>query len=103
AATFCLMYAFPLLLLIQGDFPFSEVARPAAFALTCWGGALYLWAGALYFGQVVAAVRRARTAPRGELFSSCGDAARGGAPVVRTLTALGGDRTGTAQQAADTE
>ncbi|KEI44012.1 CDP-diacylglycerol--glycerol-3-phosphate 3-phosphatidyltransferase [Saccharopolyspora rectivirgula] len=65
AATFCLMYAFPLLLLIQGDFPFSEVARPAAFALTCWGGALYLWAGVLYFGQVVAAVRRARTAPRG--------------------------------------
>lgn len=61
AATFCLMYAFPLLLLVQGDFPFSEVVRPFAYAFTCWGGALYVWAGLLYLGQVLAAVRQART------------------------------------------
>src|SRR5699024_10538429 len=61
AATFCLMYAFPLLLLVQGDFPFSEVVRPFAYAFTCWGGARYVWAGLLYRGQVVAAVRDART------------------------------------------
>lgn len=61
AATFCLMYAFPLLLLVQGDFPLSDVVRPFAYAFTCWGGALYLWAGLLYLGQVVAAVREART------------------------------------------
>jgi cardiolipin synthase len=63
AATFCLMYAFPLLLLVQEDFPFSDVARPLAYAFTFWGGALYLWAGILYLGQVVAAVRQARTKP----------------------------------------
>lgn len=61
AATFCLMYAFPLLLLVQEDFAFAGVARPIAYAFTCWGGALYVWAGALYLVQVIAAVRAART------------------------------------------
>ncbi|GAB3289862.1 CDP-alcohol phosphatidyltransferase family protein [Parasphingorhabdus pacifica] len=62
AATFCLMYAFPLLLLVQGDFAFSEVVRPIAYAFTCWGGALYLWAGVLYLSQVISAVRLSRAA-----------------------------------------
>ncbi|WP_181188381.1 CDP-alcohol phosphatidyltransferase family protein [Actinopolyspora mortivallis] len=57
AATFCLMYAFPLLLLVQGDFALDWLARPVAYAFTCWGGALYLWAGVLYLGQVISAVR----------------------------------------------
>ncbi|GAA2350594.1 CDP-alcohol phosphatidyltransferase family protein [Saccharopolyspora halophila] len=61
AATFCLMYAFPLLLLVQEDFIGADVVRPIAYAFTCWGGALYLWAGILYLGQVIAAVRQART------------------------------------------
>ncbi|MDR7300128.1 cardiolipin synthase [Haloactinomyces albus] len=61
AATFCLMYAFPLLLLVQGDFSFDAVVRPVAYAFTCWGGALYLWAGVLYLVQVIAAVRVAHT------------------------------------------
>lgn len=61
AATFCLMYAFPLLLLVQEDFTGADVVRPIAYAFTCWGGALYVWAGILYLTQVVAAVRRART------------------------------------------
>lgn len=62
AATFCLMYAFPLLLLVQGDFSFDIVVRPFAYAFTCWGAALYLWAGVLYLIQVFAAVRVAHTA-----------------------------------------
>ncbi|GAA4840538.1 CDP-alcohol phosphatidyltransferase family protein [Saccharopolyspora rosea] len=64
AATFCLMYAFPLLLLVQAESAVTAVARPIAYAFTCWGGALYLWAGILYLGQVVAAVRQTRSAPR---------------------------------------
>ncbi|ASU78424.1 CDP-diacylglycerol--glycerol-3-phosphate 3-phosphatidyltransferase [Actinopolyspora erythraea] len=60
AATFCLMYAFPLLLLVQGDFALDWIARPFAYAFTGWGAALYLWAGLLYLGQVVGAVRLAR-------------------------------------------
>lgn len=59
AATFCLLYAFPLLLIgaHQGTVP--DIARPIAWAFTIWGTALYLWAGAVYFGQIVRLVRRA--------------------------------------------
>ncbi len=65
AATFCLMYAFPLLLLVQEEnFALASLIRPLAYAFTCWGGALYLWAGILYLIQVVAALRVARTRPR---------------------------------------
>ncbi|WP_199432220.1 CDP-alcohol phosphatidyltransferase family protein [Qaidamihabitans albus] len=55
-ATFNLMYAFPLLLLTQGDSTAAEIARPFAYAFTLWGGALYLWSGALYVLQTVRAV-----------------------------------------------
>ena len=65
AATFCLMYAFPLLLVVQEDFTGADVVRPIAYAFTCWGGALYVWAGILYLGQVIAAVRQARTSAAG--------------------------------------
>lgn len=61
AATFCLMYAFPLLLLVQEDFAFESVVRPLAYAFTGWGAVLYLWAGVLYLTQVAAAVRLARS------------------------------------------
>ena len=44
---------------LQQEFPFADIARPVAYAFTCWGGALYLWAGVLYLSQVVVAVRRA--------------------------------------------
>ena len=60
AATFCLMYAFPLLLLVQAEFAYAGVIRPIAYAFTCWGGVLYVWAGVLYLIQVAAAVRTAR-------------------------------------------
>ena len=52
AATFNLLYAFPLLLLAARDGTLADVARPIAWAFTIWGTALYLWAGALYVVQV---------------------------------------------------
>ncbi|MGY1739756.1 MULTISPECIES: CDP-alcohol phosphatidyltransferase family protein [unclassified Blastococcus] len=65
AATFILLYAFPLLLLADGDGPLVAVAQPVAWALTIWGGVLYVAAGVLYVVQVlgiVAAERRAAAA-----------------------------------------
>lgn len=59
-ATFVLMYAFPLLLLVQGDSTAATIAAPLAYAFTIWGGALYLWSGALYVAQTVLAVTRDR-------------------------------------------
>jgi len=59
AATFALMYGFPLLLLAQGGSTAAEVARPIAYAFTIWGSVLYLWSGAVYVVQAVTALRRA--------------------------------------------
>jgi cardiolipin synthase (CMP-forming) len=53
AATFLLLYAFPLLLLADGDSTAQHVVQPIAYAFTIWGGVFYLLAGALYVVQAV--------------------------------------------------
>lgn len=61
AATLCLLYAFPLLLLADNAHGVLEaLAQPFAVAFTVWGAALYLWSGVLYLVQVVLTVRDAR-------------------------------------------
>ncbi|MFD4671105.1 CDP-alcohol phosphatidyltransferase family protein [Lentzea sp. NPDC058450] len=57
AATFNLLYAFPLLLLAQGDSAWAQTALPIAYAFTAWGGALYLWSALLYVYQFFLALR----------------------------------------------
>ncbi|KJK44968.1 CDP-diacylglycerol--glycerol-3-phosphate 3-phosphatidyltransferase [Lentzea aerocolonigenes] len=57
AATFNLLYAFPLLLLAQGDSAWAQLAQPFAYAFTAWGGALYLWSALLYVYQFFQALR----------------------------------------------
>jgi cardiolipin synthase len=61
AATFCLLYAFPLLLIGAHHGTVADVARPIAWAFTIWGTALYLWAGAVYLRQAGQLVRQARS------------------------------------------
>jgi cardiolipin synthase len=51
AATLNLLYAFPLLLLASHDNTLADIARPFAWAFTCWGVFLYWWAGWLYVVQ----------------------------------------------------
>lgn len=61
AATLCLLYAFPFLLLadnVQGWL--QAVAQAFAVAFTVWGGALYVWSGVLYLVQVRLTVRAAK-------------------------------------------
>jgi CDP-diacylglycerol--glycerol-3-phosphate 3-phosphatidyltransferase len=60
AATFLLLYAFPILLLAQGSGPVAAFAEPVARALTIWGTAFYLLAGLLYVVQAAGLVRTAR-------------------------------------------
>jgi cardiolipin synthase len=64
AATFCLLYAFPLLLLAGRHGTVADVARPIGWAFTIWGTALYVWAGVLYVVQVVQLVRADSVAGR---------------------------------------
>jgi cardiolipin synthase len=57
AATFCLLYAFPLLLLGTYSGTLADIARPIAWAFTIWGATLYLWSGAVYLHQISRLVR----------------------------------------------
>ena len=62
AATFNLLYAFPMLLaaLPERDDLLSTVFRPLGWAFTTWGSVLYMWAGVLYAVQVRQLVRADR-------------------------------------------
>jgi cardiolipin synthase len=57
AATYNLLYAFPLLLLGAGDNTAATIARPLGWAFAGWGIALYWWAAVLYVRQGRALVR----------------------------------------------
>jgi len=70
AATFNLLYAFPILLLSSVEGVIGDVAQPLGWAFAWWGVGLYLLAAVLYAIQA-AAVIRAR--------SSAGHAAPGAA------------------------
>lgn len=52
AATFNLLYAFPLLLLGDGTGVVADLARVFGWAFAVWGIGLYWWAGLLYAWQV---------------------------------------------------
>ncbi|MFJ7592780.1 CDP-alcohol phosphatidyltransferase family protein [Streptomyces sp. NPDC097617] len=52
AATFNLMYAFPLLLLSDGSGWLAWLAAVFGWAFAVWGTTLYWWAGILYVVQV---------------------------------------------------
>lgn len=52
AATFNLLYAFPLLLLGDGDGVVATLAKVFGWAFAVWGIGLYWWAGLLYAWQV---------------------------------------------------
>ena len=62
AATFNLLYAFPLLLLGDGadatGIDYHDVARIAGWAFAIWGTVLYWWAGLLYIEQARRILRR---------------------------------------------
>ncbi|MBI5027713.1 MAG: CDP-alcohol phosphatidyltransferase family protein [Actinobacteria bacterium] len=58
AATFALLYDFPLVLLGTGDDLWHTVARVLGWACVIWGAGLYWWSGLLYIGQGVDVIRR---------------------------------------------
>jgi CDP-diacylglycerol--glycerol-3-phosphate 3-phosphatidyltransferase len=62
AATFNLLYAFPMLLLSAGHGELATVCRPMGWAFALWGTALYWWALVLYVVQVRQLLRAHREA-----------------------------------------
>ena len=57
AATFNLIYAFPLMLLGDGDSTLAHVALPIGWAFAWWGTLLYWLAAVMYAVQVTGMVR----------------------------------------------
>ena len=68
AATFNLLYAFPMLLaaLPGNDGVLATVFRPMGWAFATWGSVLYLWAGVLYVLQVRQVLREDRAGSSAE-------------------------------------
>jgi cardiolipin synthase (CMP-forming) len=64
AATWNLLYAFPLLLMAQVSDTLAVVAQPAGWAFVWWGTGLYWVAGALYAVQVRDLVQAAKAEAR---------------------------------------
>jgi cardiolipin synthase len=62
AATASLLYAFPLLLLGEGEGAIQTLADVLGWAFTIWGVGLYWWAGILYAYQVSQLMRLPRQA-----------------------------------------
>ena len=60
AATASLLYAFPLLLLGEGDGSLQTTADVLGWAFAIWGTGLYWWAGILYAYQVIQLLRMPR-------------------------------------------
>ena len=65
AATLLLLYAFPGLLMADGDGLLATLAAPFAWALTIWGTALYVLAGVFYVIQVIGLLAAERSAGPG--------------------------------------
>jgi cardiolipin synthase len=57
AATFSLLYAFPLVLLGAGPGTLALVSRVLGWAFALWGTGLYWWAGWLYLAQTYLLLR----------------------------------------------
>jgi cardiolipin synthase (CMP-forming) len=64
AATFNLLYAFPILLLSTVEGSVGDIARPVGWAFAWWGVTLYWLAAVLYAIQATSVIR-ARSATRG--------------------------------------
>lgn len=62
AATFCLFYALPILMISQAFPDAAPIADPVGWAFALWGLFLYWWAGIVYLIETVRVTR----IPRGE-------------------------------------
>jgi cardiolipin synthase len=65
-ATFCLFYAFPILLIGQAFPGIAFLSAPVGWAFALWGAFLYWWAGVIYIVETLRVVRIPRVADSAE-------------------------------------
>ena len=58
AGTFCLLYAFPLILIGASEGILGDICKVLGWAFALWGTGLYLWAGVLYLEQATRVIRQ---------------------------------------------
>lgn len=58
AGTFCLLYAFPLILIGASEGTLGDVCKVLGWAFALWGTGLYMWAGVLYLEQASRVIRQ---------------------------------------------
>lgn len=63
AATLCLFYALPILMLGQAFPDAAFIANPVGWAFALWGVFLYWWAGIIYLREAVRVTRIPRVEP----------------------------------------
>jgi cardiolipin synthase len=61
AATFNLLYAFPLLLLATHQFLIGDIAFALGWSFATWGVVLYIYTGLTYFQSAIKSIRVAST------------------------------------------
>ncbi len=71
AATFCLLYSFPLILLGAGQGTFASICRVFGWAFALWGTVLYWWSGVLYIEQAVRVLRTKASARSRLMLRAC--------------------------------
>ncbi|MBX3093646.1 MAG: CDP-alcohol phosphatidyltransferase family protein [Cryobacterium sp.] len=59
-ATFCLLWAFPILMLGQAFESIAWFSDPIGWGFGLWGAFLYWWAGALYVRETIRLTRKSR-------------------------------------------
>ncbi|MBE1536066.1 CDP-alcohol phosphatidyltransferase family protein [Actinomadura algeriensis] len=79
-ATFCLLYAFPLLLLGDHDGGAATAAKIIGWSFAIWGTALYWWAAVLYWAQTRRLMSAGRGSPPGPPVGAVPGPPRGPAP-----------------------
>lgn len=65
-ATFCLLWAFPILMLGQAFDSVAWFSDPIGWGFGLWGAFLYWWAGALYVRETTRLTRNSRVPPAAE-------------------------------------
>ena len=59
-ATFCLLWAFPVLMLGQAFPAVAWVSDPIGWGFGLWGAFLYWWGGAIYIRETMRLTRKSR-------------------------------------------
>lgn len=65
AATLCLFYALPILMIGQAFAEVALVTNPIGWAFAIWGAFLYWWAGVIYLVETARLIRNERVDARG--------------------------------------